>query len=107
MLIQVKNQILRIESISFAEIIFPDADSTNDWIELRLIIDGASTILYSDEAVTVWHTLQRNATGLAPVNLNGHTDNEALAAWENFPVPSGQHWWSNSAVIPQIPSSEH
>jgi len=79
MLIQIKNQILRIESISYAEITFPDADSANDWIELRLIVDGASVLLYSEDALTVWHALTRNATSLAVRNMNGHRAHEPIS----------------------------
>lgn len=78
MLIQIKNQILKVESISFAEITFPDADSDNDWIELRLIVDGAVVVLSSEDALTTWHYLQRNATSLQPVTLNGHRPTEPI-----------------------------
>lgn len=64
MLIQVRNRVLLLEAISYASIEFPEETSENDWIELHLIIDGYSTILYSDEALTVWQQIQGNATQL-------------------------------------------
>lgn len=79
MILQIKNRILRLEAIDYAAIEFPDSDSENDWIELHLIIGGQSTILYSDEALTLWHHLSQNSLSLCPRTLGGGNALEPIA----------------------------
>lgn len=64
MLIQIKNRIILLEAVSYASIEFPNEDSTNDWIELLLIVDGISIVLTGEEALRVWEIVSRNAASL-------------------------------------------
>ena len=66
MLVQIKNRVLLLEAVSYAAITFPDENSDNDWIELQLIIDGVDLILTGDEALSVWHAVQRNSVNISP-----------------------------------------
>lgn len=69
---QIKNRVIQLDAIAYAEITFPDEDTANDWIELLTIIDGKEIIFTGDEALMVWQALSRNTTGL-------QTPTEAIA----------------------------
>lgn len=73
MLIQVRNHVLELEAISFAEISLPDPNSTDDWAELHIVIDGHIRILYERDALVVWQALQRNAVGIAMLSQQKST----------------------------------
>lgn len=71
MLIQLKNRVILLEAVAYASISFPNEDSTNDWIELNLLIAGEPITLTGDEALIMWHALTRNATSLTPCTIQG------------------------------------
>lgn len=70
MLIQIKNKILLLDAVSFAEFLPGNPDELNSRPALNLIVDGQDLKLRDEEAITIWHAIQRNATCLAPVGLN-------------------------------------
>lgn len=64
MLVQVKNKVLMLEAISYAEIHFPSSESSVSRTTLSLIIDGHKLDLYEDEAVAIWLAVQQNSNCL-------------------------------------------
>ena len=64
MLIQVKNKIVLLEAISYAELLFPTPETSVIRTTLRLIIDGHKLDIHEDEAIAVWLAVQQNSNCL-------------------------------------------
>lgn len=65
-MLQLKDRVIRLQKVSYAQISFPDENTANDWIELLLIVDGHDVILTGDEALLLWTALCKNSIALAP-----------------------------------------
>lgn len=65
-MIQLKNRVIRFEDISYAEIVFPDENTENDWIELYLIVGGHQIVTMGDDALILWQAISKNAVSIVP-----------------------------------------
>lgn len=74
MLIQLKNRVILLEAVSYASIEFPGEDTENDWIELLLIVNGKDIVVTGEEALTLWHSITRNAHSLIQSPLTGQAE---------------------------------
>jgi hypothetical protein len=69
-MLQLKNRAIRLQDISYAEIVFPDENTENGCIELYLIVGGQQIVTMGDDALILWQAISKNAVSLLPPEWN-------------------------------------
>ena len=79
-MIQLKNRVVRLQNISFAEISFPEEHTENDWIELYLIVGNRDIIITGDDALVLWTAITERSIPILPPDWEENSD--------PLPIPS-------------------